>query len=43
VNPNISEEEIREGISGLICRCGTYKQIINAIKAAAPSYMKRSR
>jgi len=41
-NPDMSEEEIREGISGLICRCGTYKQIVNAIKAAAPSYKSSS-
>lgn len=42
VNPDMSEEEIREGISGLVCRCGTYKQIINAVKAAAPSYKASS-
>lgn len=41
-NPDMSEEEIREGISGLICRCGTYKQIVNAIKASAPIYKSSS-
>ncbi|MFB0569421.1 MAG: (2Fe-2S)-binding protein [Nitrososphaeria archaeon] len=41
-NPDMSEEEIREGISGLICRCGTYKQIVNAIKAGAPFYKSSS-
>jgi len=42
VNPDMSEEEIREGISGLLCRCGAYKQIISAIKAAAPTYKAAS-
>jgi len=42
INPDMSEEEIREGISGLICRCGAYKQIVSAIKAAAPSYKASS-
>lgn len=41
-NPDMSEEEMTEGISGLICRCGAYKQIINALKAAAPSYRASS-
>jgi len=30
-NPNPTEREIREFLSGHICRCGTYKQIIEAI------------
>ncbi len=40
--PDMSEEEIREGMSGLICRCGSYKQIIHAVKAAAASYKASS-
>ena len=30
-NSNPTEQEIREFLSGHICRCGTYKQIIEAI------------
>ena len=34
-NPAPSEEEIREGISGNICRCTGYQHIVNAIQHAA--------
>ena len=34
-NPHPSEEEIREGISGQICRCTGYKNIVEAIQWAA--------
>jgi carbon-monoxide dehydrogenase small subunit len=34
-NANPSEEEIREGISGNLCRCTGYQNIVTAIKAAA--------
>jgi xanthine dehydrogenase YagT iron-sulfur-binding subunit len=34
-NPNPSEEEILEGMSGTICRCGSYPQIFKAVKRAA--------
>jgi carbon-monoxide dehydrogenase small subunit len=34
-NPNPSEEEIREGISGNLCRCTGYQNIVEAIKLAA--------
>jgi aerobic carbon-monoxide dehydrogenase small subunit len=33
-NPNPTEEEIRNGIAGNLCRCTGYIQIIQAIKAA---------
>ncbi len=33
--PNPSESEIREGMSGNLCRCGTYPKIIAAIQATA--------
>ena len=33
-NPNITREEIREGISGNICRCTGYKNILDAIEYA---------
>lgn len=34
-NPNPSEEEIRKGIKGNICRCTGYKKIVEGIEMAA--------
>lgn len=34
-NPNPSEEEIREGLSGNLCRCTGYNMIVDAVKRAA--------
>ncbi len=34
-NPNPTEEEIRCGISGNLCRCTGYQNIVKAIQAAA--------
>ena len=34
-NPNPSEEEIRQGIAGNVCRCTGYVNIIKSIEAAA--------
>lgn len=34
-NPDPSEEEIRQGLEGNICRCTGYQHIVNAVKAAA--------
>ncbi len=34
-NPNPSEEEIRFGISGNLCRCTGYQNIVKAIQVAA--------
>jgi aerobic carbon-monoxide dehydrogenase small subunit len=34
-NPSPSEREIREGISGNLCRCTGYQHIVNAIQYAA--------
>jgi carbon-monoxide dehydrogenase small subunit len=34
-NPNPSEEEIRAGISGNLCRCTGYQNIVKAIQYAA--------
>jgi len=31
-----SDQEIREFMSGNLCRCGAYPNIVDAIKAAAP-------
>jgi aerobic-type carbon monoxide dehydrogenase small subunit (CoxS/CutS family) len=33
--PNPSEEQVREGLSGNICRCGAYPNIIDAVMGAA--------
>lgn len=34
-NPDPSEEEIREAISGNLCRCTGYQNIVSAVKQAA--------
>jgi len=34
-NPNPSDQEIREGLSGNICRCTGYQGIIRAVRSAA--------
>ena len=39
-NPNPTDEEIRNGIAGNLCRCTGYIQIIQAIKAASGQLSK---
>ena len=34
-NPTPSEEEVRDYLSGNICRCGTYQEVIAAIRTLA--------
>ncbi len=34
-NPNPSPDEVRKGLDGNICRCGTYVGVLNAAMAAA--------
>ncbi len=34
-NPDPTEQEIREGISGNLCRCTGYNKIVEAIQQAA--------
>jgi aerobic carbon-monoxide dehydrogenase small subunit len=34
-NPSPDDAEIRHHLSGNLCRCGTYPQIIAAVKLAA--------
>jgi len=34
-NPNPTREEIRAGMEGVLCRCGTYPRIEAAIRRAA--------
>jgi isoquinoline 1-oxidoreductase subunit alpha len=41
-NSNPSDEDILQGMSGNICRCGTYLRIRNAIKRAAELQAKKS-
>lgn len=36
-NPSISEEEIRHGLEGNICRCTGYQNIVKAVQEAASS------
>ena len=33
-SPSPGEEEIKEALSGVLCRCGSYKKIIEAVRAA---------
>jgi carbon-monoxide dehydrogenase small subunit len=35
-NPRPNEDEIKRALSGVLCRCGSYKKIIAAVKAASP-------
>jgi xanthine dehydrogenase YagT iron-sulfur-binding subunit len=37
-----SEDEIREYMSGNLCRCGAYPHIVDAIKQAAAEMAKES-
>ena len=39
-NPDPSEEEIRRRLSGNLCMCTGYTQIVDAVKAAAKEYRK---
>ena len=36
-NPKPTQEEIRQGLDGNLCRCGTYERIKKAIKRASKS------
>ncbi|MEM0118387.1 MAG: (2Fe-2S)-binding protein [Conexivisphaerales archaeon] len=42
-NPEASDEEIKEKLSGMICRCGTYNQMLPAIREAKRLYLKRKK
>ena len=42
-NPNASEAEIRRGLSGLKCRCGTHLAILRAVKLAASRMAAKGR
>jgi aerobic-type carbon monoxide dehydrogenase small subunit (CoxS/CutS family) len=34
-NPNPSEDEVKEGLAGNLCRCAGYSRIVSAVLAAA--------
>ena len=34
-HPNPTEQEIRHGLDGNLCRCTGYQHIVNAVKTAA--------
>ncbi|MGA1464095.1 MAG: (2Fe-2S)-binding protein, partial [Steroidobacteraceae bacterium] len=40
-NPSPSREEIRTGMAGVLCRCGTYLRIEAAIQRAATQAAKQ--
>jgi aerobic-type carbon monoxide dehydrogenase small subunit (CoxS/CutS family) len=42
-NTQPTREEIREGISGTLCRCTGYQQIVDAIEATASRRQARAR
>jgi carbon-monoxide dehydrogenase small subunit len=42
-NPNPSEDEIRHGIAGNLCRCTGYQFIVKSIQAAAKSMREADR
>jgi nicotinate dehydrogenase subunit A len=39
-HPQATEDEIRRGLSGLKCRCGTHMSILRAVKRAAVAMRK---
>jgi len=40
-NPNPSEDDVRRGMSGNLCRCGTYPKIVHAVISAAEQMPSR--
>jgi len=39
-NPNPTDDEIRHGLDGNLCRCTGYQHIVNAVRAAAAAASK---
>lgn len=33
--PRVSREKIKQALSGVLCRCGTYRKIIEAVQAVS--------
>jgi carbon-monoxide dehydrogenase small subunit len=42
-NPSPSDDEIRDGLSGNLCRCTGYQGILNAVRAAATTTARGDR
>ena len=42
-NPNPTEDEIREGLAGNLCRCTGYQNIVRAVQAARRGHRRRRR
>ena len=40
-NPDPTEEEVRRSVSGVLCRCTGYKQVIDSVMAAAAEMQGR--
>ena len=40
-NPKPGEDEIKHALSGILCRCGSYKKILDAVQAVKNSEMKK--
>jgi carbon-monoxide dehydrogenase small subunit len=36
-NPNPTEQQVKEGLSGNLCRCGSYVKIVESVLTAARS------
>jgi carbon-monoxide dehydrogenase small subunit len=41
-NPNPSDDEIREGIEGNLCRCTGYENIVKAVRSAAQTLQSQT-
>ncbi len=39
--PDPTEREVKEGLSGNLCRCGSYKKIVESVLAAAATMKER--
>jgi len=42
-NPHAGEEEIKRGLSGVLCRCGSYKKIVESVRAVSGRGERNSR
>lgn len=40
-NPNPTPEQVRQGVSGNVCRCGTYPRVFEAVQTAAQKMRTR--
>ncbi|MEE8278282.1 MAG: 2Fe-2S iron-sulfur cluster-binding protein, partial [Thermoanaerobaculia bacterium] len=41
-NPEPTERQIRQGLSGNLCRCTGYQHIVDAVRLAAESMRRRA-